>query len=32
LDIKWPLAVTDISERDQANSLLTSEFRGIKLK
>ena len=32
LDIKWPLAATDISERDQANSLLTSEFRGIKLK
>ena len=31
LNIKWPLAVTQISERDQNHSLITSEFNGIQL-
>ena len=29
LDVKWPLTLTEISERDQAHSLLTSKFNGI---
>ena len=31
LDIKWPLAITAISERDKAHSLLTTKFKGITL-
>ena len=29
LNVKWPLTLTEISERDQAHSLLTSKFNGI---
>ena len=32
LCINWPLAVTEISERDKAHSQLTPEFKGISLK
>ncbi len=31
LDIAWPLAVTDISERDRSHPLLDADFRGIAL-
>ena len=29
LDIRWPLSVTEISERDQSHSFLTSRFNGV---
>ena len=32
LNIKWPLTVTDISERDLTHSLITSKFNGIQFK
>ena len=32
IGIKWPLEATDISSRDQNHPLLSSEFKGIKLK
>ena len=31
LDIKWPLTVTEISDRDQTHSLITDKFKGIQL-
>ncbi|MBI1214406.1 MAG: dTDP-4-dehydrorhamnose 3,5-epimerase [Alphaproteobacteria bacterium] len=31
LGIDWPLAVTDISERDRAHALLTDDFKGMKI-
>jgi dTDP-4-dehydrorhamnose 3,5-epimerase len=31
LGIKWPLALTDISERDQKHPLINSKFRGITI-
>lgn len=31
LDIKWPLAVSDFSERDGRHSLIDSKFQGISL-
>ncbi len=31
LSIKWPLPVTDISDRDQTHPLLNIEFKGIKV-
>ena len=31
LNIRWPLALTEISERDRANMLITPHFNGIQL-
>lgn len=30
LDIRWPLAITDMSARDAGRSMLTSEFKGVR--
>ena len=32
LNVKWPLAVTEISKRDQSHKFLTPKFRGVQLK
>ena len=31
LAIKWPLAITEQSERDKSNALITTDFKGITL-
>jgi len=31
IGIKWPLEVTDISERDKRHSLLGEDFQGIEI-